>query len=60
MNQETPTNTDSARRSESRFEVSEDQMGFLERLLVWICLKVRRCFRDFVASMTSQVDSFSA
>jgi len=27
---------------------------------VWICLKVRRCFRDFVASMTSQVASFSA
>jgi hypothetical protein len=27
---------------------------------VWIYLKVRRCFRDFVASIPSQVASFSA
>ena len=29
-------------------------------LPVWICLKVRRCFRDFVASIPGQVTSFSA
>lgn len=36
-----------------------DTSPFVE-LCVWICLKVRRCFRDFVASITSQVASFSA
>jgi hypothetical protein len=34
--------------------------GFGGSQFVWICLKVRRCFRDFVASVTSQVASFSA
>jgi len=27
---------------------------------VWSCSKVRRCLRDFVASIDSQVESFSA
>jgi hypothetical protein len=39
-------------RSNCRF-----RREILGLLLVWICLKMRRCFRDFVASITGQVAS---
>jgi hypothetical protein len=32
----------------------------MAHLIVWICPKLRRCFRDFVASVLSQLASFSA
>ncbi|MGC1175782.1 hypothetical protein [Polaromonas sp.] len=47
----------------SRAVVQNAGQGFrlsVHALDVWICLKVRRCFRDFVASIPSQVASFSA
>jgi hypothetical protein len=36
------------------------QSAVLEHGFVQICFKLRRCFRDFVASIPSQVASFSA
>ena len=39
---------------------TKQTLSYRSPISVWSCLKLRRCFRDFVASIPSLIASFSA